>query len=253
MLYRANEPSLSAKGCAHEGAVASRYGLPGIPEAAESIALAQCLELAELTGCRVHISQISCKQSVIKIQQAKKYGLNITADAAVHQLQLTENDVIPFDSAYHVIPPFRSETDRRYLHEGLLNGTIDAISSDHQPHDLDAKLGAFPETESGVSSLETLLPLLLNISNQNSIALSQAIALVTANPAAILGLTAGALTPGFSADVCIFDPKASWTVDQQHWLSAGRNTPFWGHTWQGRVQYTLQAGRLIYQRINNTL
>ncbi len=143
LMFRANEASLSGKGCAHEGAVASRYGLPGIPEAAESIALAQCLELAELTGCRVHFSQISCKQSVIKIQQAKKYGLNVTADVAIHQLHLTENDIEPFDSNYHVMPPLRAAIDRQYLREALANGTVDAICSDHQPHDLDAKLGAF--------------------------------------------------------------------------------------------------------------
>ena len=120
LMYRANEASLSGNGCAHEGEFATRYGLPGIPEAAESIALAQCLELAELTGCRVHISQVSCKQSVIKIQQAKKYGLEITADVAIHQLHLTENDMIPFDSAYHVVPPFRSGIDSKYLVMRLL-------------------------------------------------------------------------------------------------------------------------------------
>jgi len=246
LMYRANEASLSANGCAHEGAVASRYGLPGIPEAAESIALAQCLELAELTGCRVHISQVSCKQSVIKIQQAKKYGLNISADVAIHQLHLTENDLIPFDSSYHVIPPFRSEVDRRYLREGLCNGTLDAVSSDHQPHDLDSKLGAFPETASGVAALETLLPLMLKLSRQENISLSHAIASLTQKPAAILGLNSGALTPGFSADICIFDPLASWEVNAQNWHSAGRNTPYWGQRLQGRVTQTLQAGRLIY-------
>ncbi|WP_347987234.1 dihydroorotase [Methylomonas sp. AM2-LC] len=246
LMYRANEPSLSGKGCAHEGAVASRFGLPGIPEAAESIALAQCLELAELTGCRVHFSQVSCKQSVIKIQQAKKYGLNITADIAIHQLHLTENDMIPFDSAYHVIPPLRSDIDLKYLREGLANGTLDAISSDHQPHDLDAKLGAFPETEPGVAALETLLPLLLALTEDPGINLSQAIAALTQNPAAILGLEAGALTPGFPADVCVFDPQASWKVDEKNWKSAGRNTPYWGRTLRGRVTHTLQAGRLIY-------
>ncbi len=246
LMYRANEASLSGNGCAHEGAIASRYGLPGIPEAAESIALAQCLELAELTGCRVHISQVSCKQSVIKIQQAKKYGLNISADVAIHQLHLTENDMIPFDSAYHVMPPFRSEIDRKYLREGLANGTLDAVSSDHQPHDLDAKLGAFPETAPGVASLETLLPLMLDLADRHSITLPQAIAALTQKPAEILGITAGALTSGFPADICIFDPQANWKVAAGNWQSAGRNTPFWGQTLRGRVMHTLQAGRIIY-------
>ncbi len=246
LMYRANEASLSGKGCAHEGAVASRYGLPGIPEAAESIALAQALELAQLTGCRMHISQISCKQSVIKIQQAKKYGLNVSADVAIHQLHLTENDIAPFDSNYHVMPPFRSEADRQYLCDALANGTIDAICSDHQPHDLDAKLGAFPETEPGVASLETLLPLTLKLSSQSGIGLSQAIAALTQKPAAVLGLTSGALTPGYPADVCVFDPEMRWQINHQNWQSAGRNTPYWGQTLHGRVTNTIQAGRVIY-------
>lgn len=246
LMYRANEASLSGKGCAHEGAVASRYGLPGIPEAAESIALAQALELAQLTGCRIHISQISCKQSVIKIQQAKKYGLDVSADVAIHQLHLTENDIVPFDSNYHVMPPLRGEADRQYLRDALANGTIDAICSDHQPHDLDAKLGAFPETEPGVASLETLLPLTLKLGAQHGIGLSQAIAALTQKPAAILGLTGGALTAGYPADVCIFDPEMSWQINRQNWQSAGRNTPYWGQTLRGRVTYTLQAGRIIY-------
>lgn len=246
LLYRANEAALSGKGCAHEGAMASRYGLPGIPVAAESIALAQALELAQLTGCRIHISQISCKQSVIKIQQAKKYGLDVTADVAIHQLHLTENDVIPFDSHYHVIPPFRSEEDRHYLLEGLVNGTIDALCSDHQPHNLDAKLGAFPETEPGIAALETLLPLTLDFAAQQGIDLAQAIAYLTQKPAVILGLHAGALTLGFKADVCIFDPKQQWQVNAETWRSAGHNTPYWQQTLTGKVTHTLQSGRLAY-------
>lgn len=247
LMFRANEAALSGKGCAHEGAVASRYGLPGIPEAAESIALAQCLELAELTGCRVHISQISCKQSVIKLQQAKKYGLNVTADVAIHQLHLTEDNITPFDSNYHVLPPLRSAIDRQYLREALVNGTIDAICSDHQPHDLDAKLGAFPETEAGVAALETLLPLTLALTQQHRIGLSQAIASLTCKPAQILGLATGALTPGYAADVCIFDPQASWQVNRDNWHSAGCNTPYWQQTLTGRVTHTLLAGKTVYR------
>jgi dihydroorotase len=247
LMYRANEVALSGNGCAHEGEIASRYGLPGIPVAAESIALDQALELAQLTGCRIHISQISCKQSVIKIQQAKKYGLNVSADVAIHQLHLTENDMIPFDSHYHVIPPFRSEEDRQYLREGLANGTIDAICSDHQPHDLDAKLGAFPETEPGVSALETLLPLSLDLATHYGIALTNLIASLTQKPAEILGLNAGALTPGFNADICVFDPNQSWQVNAETWRSAGQNSPYWQQTLKGRVTHTLQAGCLRYQ------
>jgi len=248
LLYicRPNEFSLSNKGCAHEGAIATRYGLPSIPEAAETIALAQCLELAELTGCRVHFGQLSCKRSVIKIHQAKKYGLNVTADVSIHQLHLTESDMTPFDSAYHVLPPLRTEADKKYLREGLANGTINSLCSDHQPHDVDAKLGAFPETESGVSSLETLLPLMLKLVAENDITLAQGIAALTQQPAQILGLASGALTVGFSADVCVFDPELAWQINSDNWQSRGLNTPFWGQTMTGRVTHTLQAGKVIF-------
>ncbi|WP_031434768.1 dihydroorotase [Methylomarinum vadi] len=248
LIYRPNEPSLSADGCAHDGAFASRYGLPGIPAAAETVAVAQCLELAQLTGCRVHFSRISCKGSVIKLQQAKKYGLNVTADVAIHQLHLTEDDMIPFDSAYHVDPPFRSDSDKQFLRNGLVNGTIDAICSDHQPHDLDAKLGAFPETQAGIAALETLLPLTLRLSREHPISLTQSIAALTEKPAKILGLDKGALTPGLGADICIFAPEQSWLVGHDSWQSAGKNTPFWNKSLQGKVTHTLQAGRTIYQQ-----
>lgn len=247
IIYRADEPALSGNGCAHEGAIASLYGLPGIPAAAESIALAQCLELAELTGCRLHISRISCKQSVIKLQQAKKYGLKVTADVAVHQLHLTENDMLPFDSNYHVIPPLRHAIDRQYLRDGLANGTIDAVCSDHQPHDLDAKLGAFPETEAGIAAVETLLPLMLELSKQHGLSMMQVISKLTHQPASILGLAAGNLSPGTPADLCIFDPKLSWQVNSTNWRSAGINTPYWQKTLHGRVTHTLQGGRLIFR------
>jgi len=248
LMFRPNDYWLGNNGCAHEGALATRYGLPGIPEAAETIALSHCLELAELTGCRVHFGQISCRRSVIKIHQAKKYGLDVSADVAIHQLHLTENNMIPFDSAYHVLPPFRTEADQQYLREGLAGGTLNSICSDHQPHDLDAKLGAFPETEAGISSLETLLPLMLKLVAQHAITLEQGIAALSDNPAQILRLESGALTPGFAADVCVFDPNQEWQVNSENWKSRGVNTPFWGQTMKGRVTCTLQTGRVIYNQ-----
>ncbi|MFI3137115.1 MAG: dihydroorotase [Methylococcaceae bacterium] len=246
LMFRPQDFCLSNKGCMHEGAVSTRYGLPGIPEAAETIALAQCLELAELTGCRVHFSQLSGWRSVIKIQQAKKYGLNISADVAMHQLDLTEDDIEPFNSAYHVIPPLRSRQDRDALRDGLANGVIDAICSDHQPHDIDAKLGAFPETEPGISALETLLPLMLKLVGEGVISLSQGIGALTQKPAAIIQHATGSLSIGSNADICVFDPNATWTLDAQHWHSQGINTPYWGQTLTGKVSHTLQAGKLIF-------
>ncbi|MFA5985384.1 MAG: dihydroorotase [Methylococcaceae bacterium] len=246
VMIRPNDYWLGSQGCVHEGAFATRYGLPSVPEAAETIALAHCLELAELTGCHVHFGQISGKRSVIRIYQAKKYGLNITADVAIHQLHLTENDIKPFDSAYHVLPPLRTEEDKQYLRQGLENGTLDCICSDHQPHDLDAKLGAFPETEAGMSALETLLPLMLALVAKNAINLDQGIAALTQKPASVLGLASGALTPGLAADICIFDPELVWQVGTDTWKSQGINTPYWGKIFKGRVTHTFQGGQLIF-------
>jgi len=246
LIYRPNDHWLGNNGCVHEGAFSTRYGLPSIPDAAETIALAQCLELAELTGCRVHFGQLSSRRSVIRLHQAKKYGLRVSADVAIHQLHLTEDDIVPFDSAFHVLPPLRSKSDKAALCEGLANGTIDSICSDHQPHDLDAKLGAFPETEPGVSALETLLPLMLKLVTQKAITLEQGIAALTQKPAQILNIDLGALTPGFNADICIFDPEQEWQVNSYNWRSQGVNTPFWGQTFKGKVTHTLQAGKFIY-------
>jgi len=246
VICQPDETSLSNDGCVHEGVVAARYGLPGMPDVAESIAVAQCLELAEITGCRLHFNQISCKRSAIKIQQAQKYGLKVSADVAMHQLHLTENSIKTFNSVYHLKPPLRTEKDRQQLIASFKAGTIKSICSAHQPHDIDAKLGAFPETESGISSLETLLPLMLSFVEENEMTLSQGIATLTQHPAAVLGINRGVLTSGFSADICVFDPSLQWEVNQKNWNSAGHNTPYWGEELIGRVTHTLQAGRIIY-------
>ncbi|NOT83640.1 MAG: dihydroorotase [Methylococcaceae bacterium] len=251
LMFRPQDLSLSNQGCVHEGAISTRYGLPGIPEAAETIALAQCLELTELTGCRVHFSQLSGWRSIIKIQQAKKYGLKVSADVAMHQLHLTEDDIEPFNSAYHVIPPFRSQKDREALRDALSKGIIEAICSDHQPHDLDAKLGAFPETAPGISALETLLPLMLKLVNEGVCSLSQGIAALTQKPAAIIRQPKGSLSIGACADICVFDPTATWQVTAQNWRSQGKNTPYWGQTLTGKVAHTLQSGEIIFSTTHN--
>jgi len=246
LVYRPQDYSLSNSGCAHEGHVATRFGLPGIPAAAETVAMAQCLELVEQTGCKVHFSQLSCARSITLLQQAKNRLLPVSADVAMHQLFLMEEDMLPFDSRYHVLPPLRSRQDRDALKEALGNGIIDAICSAHQPHDIDAKLGAFPETEAGIASLETLLPLLLQLVAGKVLDLAQGISVLTRNPAGILNLDSGTLTLGAPADVCIFDPAQHWLIDKDSWQSNGVNTPFWGQRMQGRVTWTLQQGRIIH-------
>lgn len=246
LMYVPQEQALSNNGCAHEGAMASQYGLPGIPVAAETIALMQCIELVEQTGCRVHFRGLSCARSVVLIAKAKKAGLPVTADVAMHHLHLTDADMQPYDSHYHVLPPLRSIQDRDALIAGLQCGTIDSICSDHQPHDIDAKLGAFPETEPGIATLETVLPLMLSLVEQGDLQLMQGIAKLSAEPAKILGIKAGAIAVGDKADVCIFDPEKQWQINTETWQSRGHNTPYWLETMQGKVAYTIQAGRIIF-------
>jgi len=246
LMYSPQEQALSNQGCAHEGAVASRYGLPGIPIAAETIALMQCIELIQQTGCRVHFRGLSSARSVTLIAKAKKLGLPVTADVAMHQLHLTDADMLPYDSRYHVSPPLRSQQDRKALLAGVHNGTIDSICSDHQPHDMDAKLGAFPETEPGMATLETVLPLMLRLVSQGELKLSQGIAKLASEPARILGIKAGSIAVGEVADVCIFDPEKQWQINAETWQSQGHNTPYWQTTVQGKVTHTIQAGKVLF-------
>lgn len=245
-IYRPQEQALSNQGCAHEGAMASRYGLPGIPVAAETIALMQCIELMEQTGCRVHFQGLSSARSVDLIAKAKQLELPVSADVAMHQLHLTEQDMLPYDSHYHVIPPLRSIQDKDALVAAVRDNTINSICSDHQPHDIDAKLGAFPETEPGISALETMLPLMLNLVKQGLLELTQGIAKLSSEPAKILGIDCGTLAVGAVADICIFDPEKPWQINTESWHSQGNNTPYWQEQMQGKVTHTIQAGKIIF-------
>lgn len=246
LMYCPQEHALSHAGCAHEGAIASRYGLPGIPVVAETIALMQCIELIEQTACRVHFRGLSSARAVTLIARAKQLGLPITADVAMHHLHLTDADILPYNSHYHVSPPLRSQQDKKALLTGVCDGVIDAICSDHQPHDIDAKLGAFPETEPGMSTLETVLPLMLRLVEQENLDLMQGIASLSTMPASILGINAGNLAVGQLADVCVFDANATWQINQTSWQSLGNNTPYWQHYMQGKITCTIQAGKIIY-------
>jgi len=246
VVVRPDEPSLSNKGCAHNGAVGSRLGLPGIPASAENVAVAQTLVLAEQTGAKVHFGQLSCARAVAMVAEAQSRGVAVSADVAIHQLHLTESAVECFDPNAHVLPPLRAEADRDALRAGLATGTLAAICSDHQPHEPNAKLDAFPSTEPGIASLETLLPLALRLVEAGVLDLSSAIARLSSGPARIMGLSAGSLSVGAAADICLFDPRLDWKAQAPDWLSRGINSPFYGETFMGRVVQTLLGGRLIY-------
>lgn len=246
MILRPEDASLRDRGCAHEGYMATRLGLAGIPEVAETVAVAECLALIEHTGARAHFGQLSSARSARMIAEAQARGLPVSADVAIHQLFLTEADIEGFDAFCHVEPPLRTLADRDLLRTALADGAIAGVCSDHQPHDPDAKLDVFAATEPGIASLQTLLPLVLRLASDGVLPLAEAIARVTVGPADILGLPAGRLEAGAPADLCVFDPKEVWRIDSASWLSAGRNTPFWGQELVGRVTHTLVGGELVF-------
>lgn len=246
VFVRPNEPVLG-QGCAHDGAAAMRLGLEGIPEVAETLEVSRYLLLAEQAGARLHFGQLSCERSVLMIEQARERGQPVSSDVAVHQLLLDDSCLEGFDGHYHLRPPLRSEADRAGLRTGLVRGSLDALSSDHQPQDAAAKAAPFSVTEPGMIGLQTLLPLGLQLVGQQLLALPQLVALLSSQPAQILGLDSGQLAVGAVADICIFDPEQRWSLDQDSNCSQSQNTPYWQQPLVGRVSHTLLAGELSYR------
>jgi len=244
---------LSHEGSAHEGAVATRLGLPGIPEAAETAAVARDLALAEQTGARIHFARLSTAQAVRMVARARYDGIKVSADVAISSLFFTEMDVDGYDSTYHTSPPLRTQSDRSGLREGVAKGVISVICSDHQPHEADAKLAPFSATETGMSSLELLLPLTLRLVEEGVLSRSDAIARLTSGPAEALGLDSGTLSPGQQADLCLIDPQAVWTFRHDQMLSRGQNAPCHDWEFKGRVCLTLLAGKPVYNTLDTPL
>jgi len=244
---RPENAALADQGCVHNGPVGTRLGLPGIPEAAETVAVATILALVEETGVKVHFSMLSTARAVRMIARARYDGLPVTASVSAHHLHLIDLDVLDFDSRCHVSPPLRSQRDREGLRRGLCDGTITAICSDHQPHEADAKLSPFSTTAVGISALETLLPLALQTGLECGLTRSDILACLTSGPAAILGIDAGSLTANTPADICIFDPDHYWVLDETSMASRGHNTPFLNWELKGQVRYTFHQGDCVYE------
>ncbi len=244
---RPQDAHLARGGVAHDGEVATRLGLPAIPSAAETIALATIFALVRATGVHVHLCRLSTAEGVAMVRAAKRDGLPVTCDVAVHHLHLCDVDIGWFDAQCRLIPPLRGVSDRAALRAGLADGTIDLVCSDHAPVDDDGKQVPFGEAEPGATGLELLLPLTLKWATEDRIALPVALARITAQPAAILGTTAGHLGSGAPADVCIFDPDLDWRVEPAALRSQGRNTPFIGLEVRGRVRATLVAGQVVHE------
>lgn len=245
---RPQEINLANKGVAHDGEVATRLGLAPIPACAETIALSNIILLVREIGVRVHVCRISCAESVAMIRTAKQQKLPITCDVSINHLHLSEMDIGFFNTNCHLIPPLRNMQDRDSLRSGLLDGTIDAICSDHAPIDDDAKLLPFGESEAGASGLELLLSLTLKWASSMNLSLMDALKSITETPASILAIDAGHLSPGAAADICIFDPETYWKVTPTTLKSQGKNTPFMGMELPACVKYTLVGGNIIFQR-----
>lgn len=236
---------LSRNGIAHEGEVASRLGLAGIPVAAETIAIGTIVQLVRDTGCRVHLTRISSAAGMALIQRARHDGLPVSCDVGIHHLLLTENDIGYFNPHARFCPPLRAQSDRQALSAAVASG-LATICSDHTPVGADDKLLPFGEAKPGATGLELLLPLTLKWAEEAGIALPDALARITSAPAEVLGLPLGELVVGAAADVCVFDPAADWQVTPEALKSRGKNSPWLGYVMSGRVRATLSGGRLVY-------
>ncbi len=236
---------LARNGIAHEGEVASRLGLAGIPVAAETIAIATIVQLVRDTGCRVHLTRLSSAAGAAQVAQAQAEGLPVTCDVGVHHLLLSEHDIGFFNPHARFVPPLRSQRDRQALSAAVADG-LAAICSDHSPLAADDKLLPFGEAKPGATGLEVLLPLTLKWATAAGVDLIRALARITAAPAAILGLPQAHLAPGAVADVCIFDPAAEWQLSADSLRSRGKNSPWLGHVLTGKVRATLVGGRIVF-------
>jgi len=242
------------QGVMASGALATRLGLSGVPVAAETIALHTIFELMRSTGARVHLCRISSAAGVALVAQAKADGLRVSCDVSINSLHLTDTDMGYFDSRMRLDPPLRQQRDRDALRLGLLDGTVDALVSDHTPVDEDAKTLPFAEAEPGATGLELLLGLACKWGDDSGAGLVRALAVLTSEPARVLGsalgpllASAGQLVPGGVADVCIFNPASSWTVEPSALRSQGKHTPFSGYELPVRVGWTLVGGQVAYE------
>lgn len=249
VMFSPENQALAADGYAHDGQVATRLGLLGIPEVAETAAVMEMLLLAEETGVRLHLSQLSCGRSVEMLAEARKRGIQVTADVAMHQLVYTEEALAGFDSRFHVRPPLRSEADRQALVAGVRDGVIDAIVSQHQPHDSAAKQAPLPATEPGLSSIESVLSLGLGLVAAGELELANLLTALTCGPARVLGREA-LLAQGVTADLCIFEPARHWTPSADTLLSVGRHAPELGKKLPGLMRLTLVGGETAWTSDN---
>ena len=246
IIAHCEDPDLSAGGAMNEGPVATRLGLPGIPNAAEVVMVQRDIELAALTKGRLHIAHVSTREAVAMIRAAKARGVTVTAEAAPHHFSLTDEAVCDYDPNTKMSPPLRTAEDRDAVREGLVDGTIDAIASDHAPQSSIEKRVEFDQAQTGIIGLETSLGLALQLVHEGLLSLPRLVELMAYNPARILGLASG-LNTGMPADITIFDPEKKHTVVAANFMSKSRNTPFDGWTLKGQVMATIVDGQIVFE------
>ncbi len=244
IISHCEDSALAAKGVMNEGVVSTELGLRGIPRAAEDVMTIRDILLAELTGGRLHIAHVSTAGSVRMVKDAKSRGVKVTAETCPHYFTLTDEAARGYNTMAKMNPPLRTAEDVAAIKQGLKDGTIDAIATDHAPHGMDEKAGEFDYAPFGIVGLETSLGLTLKLVDENVLSLSEAIRKLSVNPAAILKIDKGALAAGSDADITIIDPGAAWTVDSSRFKSKSRNTPFNGWKLKGRAALTIVGGRL---------
>jgi len=234
------------EGVMHDNHVSTTIGLQGISSLAETIAVSQLIQLADISGAHLHLSQLSAADSVLQVKTAKERGIKVTADVAIHHLLYTDEQVENFNSVFHCMPPIRSESDRLALLEGLRSGIIDTITSAHQPHEAAAKQMPFAETEPGMSSIELLLPMAIELNDHHKLPFDRFIAAMTTQSANILNVKKPEITEGNAANLCIFDPSKVWSLKAEDLLSKGKNSPLIGQQLKGKVKITIYEGTIAF-------
>jgi dihydroorotase len=245
VFVHAEDLSLVNGGAMNEGPPATFQGIPGIPNAAEAVMVARDILLSRLTGAHVHFCHISCEESIDLIRKAKHQGIRVTCETAPHYFTLTDADVKGYDACFKMNPPLRSEKDRQAVIQGLADGTIDVIASDHAPHSKEEKDLEFDRAAFGIVGLETSLPLSLKLVQNNHLTLENLILKMAKNPAKILGIN-NDITPGNPADLSLIDLKEKGVIDPSRFVSKSRNTPFAGMTVQGRAAATMVDGNFVF-------
>jgi dihydroorotase len=248
VLSHCEDLELTRGGVMHEGFESTLLGLRGMPAAAEEVMVNRDIALAELTGGRLHVMHVSTAGSVDLIRRARRRGVRVSGEACPHHFTLTDQCLRTFDSNYKMAPPLRTEADVRAVIEGLKDGTLEVIATDHAPHAPEKKMRELDQAPNGVIGLETLLPVCVHaLIEPGHLTWPQLIEKLTVNPAAVLGIDRGTLRPGADADVTIIDPAAEWVIDPARFLSKSRNTPFAGWKVRGRAHATIVSGDVKYQ------